>query len=110
MCSADNEPTELLFGHDLTKHVKDLTMTNKLKRSESYYQSKYSNNKYSEDNAKSYSRQYCFSSREGEPPAKDLEDQSSKSQEILITALELSLKHTPQNFHERQIAEHIQVW
>ena len=57
LCSANNEPTELLFGDDLTKHVKDLTMTNKLKRSESYYQSKYSNNKYSKDYAKSYSRQ-----------------------------------------------------
>ena len=42
-----------MFGNDLTKHVKDLTMTNKLKRSESYYQSKYSNNKYSKDYAKS---------------------------------------------------------
>ena len=57
LCSANNEPTELLLGDDLTKHVKDLTMTNKLKRSESYYQSKYSNNKYSKDYAKSYSRQ-----------------------------------------------------
>ena len=40
LCSANNEPTELLFGHDLTKHeksnMKDLTMTNKLKRSENY--------------------------------------------------------------------------
>ena len=45
LCSANNERTELLFGHNLTKHMKDLTMTNKLKRSESYYQSKYSNNK-----------------------------------------------------------------
>ena len=42
LCSANNEPTELLFGDDLTKHVKDLTMTNKLERSEGYYQSKYS--------------------------------------------------------------------
>ena len=57
LCSANNEPTELLFGDDLTKHVKDLTMTNKLKRSESYFQSKYSNNKLSKDYAKSYSRQ-----------------------------------------------------
>ena len=57
LCSANNEPTELLFGDDLTKHVKDLTMTNKLKRSESYYQSKYSNNKYSKYYTKSYSRQ-----------------------------------------------------
>ena len=45
-CSANNEPTELLFGDNLKKHVKHLTMTNKLKRIESYYQSKYSNNKY----------------------------------------------------------------
>ena len=42
LCSANNEPTELLFGDDLTKYVKDLTMTNKLERSEGYYQSKYS--------------------------------------------------------------------
>ena len=34
LCSANNEPTELLFGDNLTKHVKDLTMTNKLKRIE----------------------------------------------------------------------------
>ena len=54
---ANNEPTELLFGDDLTKYVKDLTMTNKLKRSENYYQSKYSNKKYSKDYEKSYSRQ-----------------------------------------------------
>ena len=47
----DNQ-CEIWFGDDLTKHVKDLTMTNKLKRSEGYYQSKYSNNKYSEDYAK----------------------------------------------------------
>ena len=46
LCSANNEPTELLFGDNLTKHVKHLTMTNKLKRIESYYQSTYSNNKY----------------------------------------------------------------
>ena len=57
LCSANNEPTDLLFADDLTKHVKDLTMTNKLKTSESCYQSKYSNNKYSKDYAKSYSRQ-----------------------------------------------------
>ena len=48
-CSATNEPTELSFGDDLTKHVKNLTMTNRLKRSEIYYQSKYSNNKYSKN-------------------------------------------------------------
>ena len=50
---ANNEPTELLFGDDLTEYVKALAMTNKLKRSENYYQSKYSNNKYSKDYAKS---------------------------------------------------------
>ena len=38
LCSANNELTELLLEDDLTKHVKDLTMTNKLQRSESYYQ------------------------------------------------------------------------
>ena len=43
--SANNEPTELLFGNDLTKHVKDLAFRNKLKRSESHFQSKYSNNR-----------------------------------------------------------------
>ena len=56
LCSANNEPTELLFEDDLTKHVTDLTMTNRLKRSERYYHSKYSN-KYSNDYAKSYPRQ-----------------------------------------------------
>ena len=57
LCSANNEATELFFGDDLTKHVKDLTMKNKLKRSESYYQSKYNNNKYSKDYEESYTRQ-----------------------------------------------------
>ena len=70
LCSANNEPTELLFGDDLTKHVKDLTMTNKLKRSESYYQSKYSNNKYSKDYAKSYSRQSFLGRGRGSLPKK----------------------------------------
>ena len=107
MCSANNESTELLFGDDLTKHVKDLTMTNKLKRNESYYQSKYSSNKYSEYYAKSYSRQSFFRLREGKPPKKVLENQSSKSQEILILAPEVSLKHTPKKFHGGQIAEYI---
>ena len=40
MCSANNQPKELLSGDDLTKYVKDLIMTDKFKRSESYYQSK----------------------------------------------------------------------
>ena len=56
-CSANNEPTELLFGDDLTKHVEELIMTNKLKRNENYNQWKYSNNKYSKDYAKSNSKQ-----------------------------------------------------
>ena len=50
--AANNETTELLFCVDLTNHVKDLTMTNKLKRNKSYYQSKYINNKNSKDYAK----------------------------------------------------------
>ena len=54
--SANNEPRELFFGEDLTKHVKDLMMRNKLKRSENYYHSKNSNNKYSRDYTKSYSK------------------------------------------------------
>ena len=70
MCSANNEPTELLLGDDLTKHVKDLTMTNKLKRSESYYQSKYSHNKYSKHYAKSYSRQSFLGRGRGSLPKK----------------------------------------
>ena len=70
MCSANNESTELLFGDDLTKHVKDLTMTNKLKRSESYYQSKYSHNKYSKHYAKSYSRQSFLGRGRGSLPKK----------------------------------------
>ena len=43
-------------------------------------------------------------SREGEPPSPKnaLEDQSSKSQEILIPAPEVSLKNTPKNFHGGQ--------
>ena len=102
-CSANNEPTELLFGDDLTKHVKDLTMANKLKRSESYYQSKYSNNKYLKDYAKSYSRQFFLGRGRGSLSKKVLEDQSSKSKEV-------SLKNTPKHFHRGQIAEHIQEW
>ena len=39
-----------------------------------------------------------------------MEDQSSRSQEILIPALKVNLKHTPKNFHGGQIAEHIQEW
>ena len=70
LCSANNELTELLFGDDLTKHIKDLTMTNKLKRSESYYQPKYSNNKYSKDYAKSYSRQSFLGRGRGSLPKK----------------------------------------
>ena len=69
-CSANNEPTELLLGDDLTKHVKDLTMTNKLKKSESYFQSKYSNNKYSKDYAKFYSRQSFLGRGRGSLPKK----------------------------------------
>ena len=81
-----------------------------MKRSESYYQSKYSNNNYSKDYAKSYSGQSFFRSREEEPPKNVLEDQSSKSQEILIPTSEECLKYTPKNFHGGQIAEHIQEW
>ena len=70
LCSANHEPRELLFGDDLTKHVKDLTMTNKLKRNESYYQSKYSNNKFAKDYAKFHSKQPFLKLREGDPPKK----------------------------------------
>ena len=69
LCSANKEPTELLFGNDLTKHVKDLTMTNRLKRSEGYYQSKYSN-KYSKDYAKSYPRHSFLGRGRGSLPRK----------------------------------------
>ena len=69
LCSANNEPTELLFEDDLTKHVKDLTMTNRLKRSEGYYQSNYSN-KYSKDYAKSFSRQSFLGRGRGSLPRK----------------------------------------
>ena len=48
--------------------------------------------------------------REGKPPKKVLENQSSKSQEILILAPEVSLIHTPKKFYGGQIAEHIQEW
>ena len=51
-----------------------------------------------------------FRSRDGEPPKKVLKDKSSKPQEILIPASEVSLKHTPKSFHGGQIAEHIQEW
>ena len=70
LCSANNESTELLFRDDLTKHVKDLPMTNKLRRSEGYYQSKYSNNEYSKDYAKSYSRQSFLGRGRGSLPKK----------------------------------------
>ena len=61
LCPANNEPTELLFRDDLTKHGKDLKMTNKLKRSNICYQSKYSSNIYSKDCAKSFKRQFFLS-------------------------------------------------
>ena len=51
-----------------------------------------------------------FRSREGESPKKVLQHQSSKSQETLTPAPEVSLKHTPKNFHGGQIAERIQEW
>ena len=70
LCSANNETTEFLYGDDLAKHVKDLTMTNKLKRSESYYQSKYSNNRYSKDYAKSYSKPSFLGPGRGSLPKK----------------------------------------
>ena len=107
LCSANNELTELLFGNDLTKHIKDLTMTNKLKRSESYYQPKHSNNKYSKDYAKSYSRQSFLGRERGNFPKKSWRNQSSKSPKLLILAPEVSLKPTPKNFHGGQISEHI---
>ena len=44
---------------------------------------------------------------ERKPPKKVLEDQSSKSQEILISAPEVSLKHTSKHFHGGKFAEHI---
>ena len=69
-CSANNQRTELLLADDLTKHVKDLAMTNKLKRSGLYFQSKYSNNKYSKDYAKSYSRQSFLGQSRGSLPKK----------------------------------------
>lgn len=34
LCSATNDPTRLLFADDLSKHVKDLTIINRLKRHE----------------------------------------------------------------------------
>ena len=51
-----------------------------------------------------------FRLSEGKSPKKVLEDQSSKLQEILIPASEVSLKYTPKIFHGGQIAEHIQEW
>ena len=56
------------------------------------------------------SRSYYFRSSERKPPKKVLEDQSRSSQEILIPASDVSLEHTPKNFHGGQIAEHIQEW
>ena len=87
--------------------MKNLTVTNKLKRCESYYQPKYSNNKYSKDYAKSYSRQFFSGREKGSLPKKVLKDQSRKLQGIFIPASEVNSKHTSQNFHRRQIAEHI---
>ena len=59
-CSVSNEPTEFLFGDDLTKHAENLTMANKLNRSINYYQSKYSNNKYSKRLCKIITRNSLF--------------------------------------------------
>ena len=56
------------------------------------------------------SRSYYFRSSEGKPAKKVLGDHSRNSQEILIPASEVSLEHTPKNFHGGQIAEHIQEW
>ena len=76
LCSANNEPTELLFENDLTKHVKDLTMTNKLKRNEGYYQSKYSS-KYSKDHVKYYSRQSFLGRGRGSLPRKSWKNRAA---------------------------------
>ena len=59
MFSTKKNPTELLFGDDLAKHVKDLN--------ESYNQSKYSDNKYSKDYAKTYTRQFFLGRERGNP-------------------------------------------
>ena len=70
--SANNEPNELLFGDDLTKHIKDLTMINNLERKESYYHIKHiSTNKDSKGYAKSnISQPFLDRGRggKGEPP------------------------------------------
>ena len=53
LCSVNNELIEFIVGDYLPRHVKNVIITNKLKRNENYYQSKYSNNEYSKDYAKS---------------------------------------------------------
>ena len=37
LCSVNNELTELIVGDYLPRHVKNLIITNKLKRNENYY-------------------------------------------------------------------------
>ena len=67
LCSATNDPTRLLFADDLSKHVKDLTIINRLKRYEAPSQA----NKVVVNigtSSKKYNRNYkdaFFRSREG---------------------------------------------
>lgn len=67
LCSATNDQTRLLFADDLSKHVKDLTIINRLKRYEAPSQA----NKVVVNigtSSKKYNRNYkdaFFRSREG---------------------------------------------
>ena len=71
-------------------------MTNKLKRSQSYYQLKYSNHKYSKDYVKSNSKQSLLSQRRGNLLKKYWK--TSKLQEILIPASEVNFKRYSSKF------------
>ena len=105
LCSANDEPTELLLGA-IWKYMKDLTMINKLKINESYYQSKYNSDEYSKDYTKPYSRQSFLDWRRGSLLRRSWEIRAAIHKKILFPASEVNLKHTPQNFHGEQISEH----
>ena len=83
MCSANNEPTEFLSVDNLTKHVKDLTMTNALKKSESYFQTKYNRVPINTQTIK------------------------GKSQDILNPKVKVHLQYSFQNCYGGQLADHI---
>ena len=69
------------------KYMKDLTMINKLKINESYYQSKYNNDEYSKDYTKPYSRQSFLDWRRGTLLKKSWEIRAASHKKNIISSI-----------------------